>query len=186
MDTKSQIVEGFNKRLEEDLKDAHSLVQVPLELHTLQHNALYFYTAPLPPSFIRTPSTDLLGTLEPSIKISMVPVNWQVSEEYLEQCKSPEVAALLGRQFASINSKVPIQFIDSPSSVLVFGQFQWYKDYMSYSWKLTGKVGIGISLQFKEKMQEHCRHTCNKFIKCLLKPEECYLSFIMKAVGRNV
>lgn len=166
------------------IEKIHSNFEVPLKVYKNEFNSLYFSIST---------QADLVGScfanhaitdstcdvkridIETSSLVLHIP-------EYLFMT-SPMQSTIEEIMINPMNlENLSTQFIDTNKSVLVIGSTRVSRDEASCRVVISTRIGLGVSYKLKEKIQSHCRQKCNKFMRCILKPEECNLAYIMRAL----
>ena len=175
------------------IKKIHSDFEVPLAIHRDLHNSLYCSIqtqTPITPCFANC-SDDLDKIRYSTCNVNRVDIAtsnliWYIPE-YLSVVSPRSQHAIEKAITNPMNFKdLSIQFIDTNKSMLVIGNTRIDKDPFLREVIISTRIGLGISYKLKEKIQSHCRQKCDKFMRCILRPEECNLALVMEALGSKI
>ena len=170
------------------IKKLHSDFGVPLTIHNNKYNSLYSSIQTqtpmeLCPANWREDTYKIGYTTCDAERIDIATSNLvlRIPERVFEMARSHY--AIEEAMISPINLKdLHVQLINTNKSMLFIGGSRIEKNPIGLEVIISTRIGLGISYKLKERVQSHCRQKCNKFMRCILKPEKCNLAFIMGAL----
>ena len=189
MDDLKQISKCVQSSLEDYIKRVHLAFDLLLRVYKVPHGTNYFRILLMtsPAQTYRSTSEGYSKKVEEvctqEVRIALSNLVFYISEDAIVSCGS--IRDLLDTIIPTPTTlkKIPITFINSSESKLIFGDTTYTEDPTKLMIKISTQVGLGISYKLKEKIQSHCRQKCDKFMRCILRPEECNLAYVMEALG---
>lgn len=172
------------------VKKVHSDFDVPLEVHKIQNNRVCYSIAQASPIrseiFMSLQNPEYATCDIEKLDIPISQLRLSIPEHTLMSTRYSVVSEVKEALTSFTNLKdLSIQFISTDESILAIGDTVVTQSPVRSEFIVTVRAGLGISYKLKEKIHDHCKKNCDKFIRCILQPEKCNLSFIMKSIGAS-
>jgi hypothetical protein len=114
--------------------------------------------------------------------ITLTPARLQLVVNSLlsEQTHAHALVEMIMEELESKLELIPVEYINYPESILLISDVHIRQAEDRCAYRISTSVGVGLSFSFYNKIITRCKHFCPKYIKCILQPQSCNLSWLLK------